>query len=219
MIIQADFGAPGSCTNNKQQKIKGNPSDFQSRLAARSIDADGQGSAVIQDKKIELLNRFPALTEEKLESFIKKYDIESMDSHQMYQLAQQMIQDGVIPERPEESGLNMIAVYPRALYDAFLNGETFMNKGVVREGFHGCFTVNSGAGNLDYQYPRYGLKNLEYDLWMMRNQVEFFSSWYTDEERARQLQLTSSKNSFLELAKLLVDCRQQAGRTAQGIRS
>lgn len=37
-----------------------------------------------------------------------------------------------------EERLDQIAVYPKALYDAFLKGERFMAKGTVREAFAGC---------------------------------------------------------------------------------
>ncbi|MCI8645223.1 MAG: hypothetical protein HFE76_00185 [Firmicutes bacterium] len=219
MMIQPGFG-PAGAFSSTQQQTKAGASDFHSRFMARAA-ASQQSSAgdPLESKKSEILSKFPGLTEEKLEDLIKQYDIERMDEEALYELAQQMMAEGVVPNRPQENGLNMIAVYPKALYDAFLNGETFMNKGVVREGFHSCFTVNPASGSLDYQYPKYGLKNLEYNLWMTQNSGQSFNAYYTEEERSMQLQLTESKTSFWELAKLLSAYRQQAGRGALGIRS
>lgn len=218
MIIQPTLGSVGTFRGSAQQTTKAGSSDFQDCLMAGTAIRQGSTDALLKGKKSEILSKFPALTEEKLEELVKQCDIEHMDEEQLYQLAQLMMEDGVIPTRPQDNELNMIAVYPKALYEAFLNGETFMNKGTVREGFHGCFTVNPASGELDYSYPRYGLKNLEYNLWMTQNSLESFNAYYTEEERAMQLQLTASKTSFWELAKLLSAYRQQAGYGTLGIR-
>lgn len=162
-------------------------------------------TGMAQSKKAELLSKFPALTEERLDQLVRKYDIEAMDSEQLYHLAETLMDEGIIPSRPRENGLNLIAVYPKALYEASLNGETLMTKGVVREAFTGCYTVNQAAGTLDYQYPKYGLKNLRYDIRMMQSIFDTCNSYYTEEERVRQISLANSKTSFWEFAKLLTD--------------
>ena len=48
--------------------------------------------------KEEFSERFPQLAEEKLDSFLSGYDIESMDSEQLYKLAEKLMEEGVIPE-------------------------------------------------------------------------------------------------------------------------
>ena len=49
--------------------------------------------------KEEFSERFPQLAEEKLDSFLSGYDIESMDSEQLYKLAEKLMEEGVIPDR------------------------------------------------------------------------------------------------------------------------
>lgn len=215
MLIQSYFTQNGSCFGSGQSQIPSSPAGsfsgvMEARTAGVQTDPKSAGG-MAQSKKAELLSKFPALSEERLDQIAGEYDIETMDSDQLYHLAETLMDEGIIPSRPRENGLNLIAVYPKALYDAFLKGERFMAKGTVREAFTGCYTVGQTGGTLNYQYPKYGLKNLEYDLWMMQANFETCNPYYTDEERARQISLANSKTSFWEFAKLLEDyagCRK-----------
>lgn len=224
MIVQSNFEPAAAYTGSSgQKKTSANSSDFQGLMAQSACTSHTnrafRQSSAAESRKNEILNQFPALTEERLEELVKNYNLETMDSDELFALAQELMEEGIIPQRPKEGGLNQIAVFPMALYEACLNGDTSALKGTVRQGFSGCFTVNQASGSLDYQYPKYGLKNLEYDLWMMQNGVERYQSYFTDEERQRQRQLVGSKIAFWELSKLLSAYRQEVGSAALGIRS
>lgn len=159
--------------------------------------------------RAEILEKFPNLTPEKLDRLLDDYDIESMDSEQLYKLVEELAEDGVIPARPDENGLNQMAVIPRALYDVFLRGDASIFGGVVRKasGFV-CLTDPSGSGQ-GVGIPQYGLARLRYESELLEQSFKRFEQYYTSEELQRHVQLSGSRVKFLELAELLTAYKEQ----------
>lgn len=164
--------------------------------------ADASCGSVSGNKKAEILEKFPQLTEEKLDSLLGGCDIESMDSQQLYKLAEKLMEEGVIPARPDENGLNQIVVFPKALYDAFLSGDTSRLGGVVRDA-SGFMYMAGGAGETGFGVPEFGIGRLKYEQQMLEDAFRRFEQYYTEDELNRHIQLANSKAKFLELAKLL----------------
>ncbi len=100
-------------------------------------------------------------------------------------------------------GLKQTAVYPAALYQAYLNGERFMMDGDIQEGYEGCYTINPLTNELHFRSPGYGINGLGYDYWLAQNAFRSYNPYYSAEERQLQLQLMKNKECFLELAKEL----------------
>lgn len=164
----------------------------------------------MQAKRNEMLNRFQGLTEEKLDRLARNHDVESMDSDALYQLAGSLMTDGIIPSYYSQlGGLNKVAVYPISLYNSYLNGERFMNQGIIQSLNSDYYLIDPVTDEVYFNYPRYGIKRLEYDYEMMQKAFEAYNSYYTDEERSRQLQLADSKSNFLEFIKLLASYRDE----------
>jgi hypothetical protein len=163
------------------------------------------GSNTLLDRKQEILNKFPEMTEDKLEQLIKDYDIESMDSEELFKLAGKLMEDNVIPPAIQEDGLNPLFVFPKELYDAFLRGEIPMPSGVVSMASDFLYSENPYTGEKELGCPEYGLRRLQYENMMCQEAFKRFGSYYTEEEMERQVQLANSKARFLEFAQLLVD--------------
>lgn len=163
--------------------------------------------------KNEILSKFPALTEEKLERLIKDYDIESMDSEELFNLAGKLMEDNVIPSCPQENGLNLLFVFPKELYDSFLKGEASMPSGVVRIASNFFYSEDPYTGEAEFSYPRYGLKRLEYENKICQEAFKRFESYYTGDELEHQIQLTNSKALFLEIASLLVAYKEDSNHS------
>ena len=183
-------------------------------FADRLVPADGITNVSItygtaEGSRAEILEKFPGLTEEKLDHLLYDYDIGSMDSEQLFKLAEELMEEGVIPARPSANGLNEIAVFPKALYDAFLRGEIPQPGGVVKEmsGFV-CMTDLS-AGGQDSFTPKYGLERLRYESQMLEDAFKRFGQYYTSDELKRHTELSNSRTEFLELAELLVAYKEQ----------
>ncbi len=191
-----------------ERSLEGSP--FADRLAP----ADGITNVSItygtaEGSRAEILEKFPGLTEEKLDHLLYDYDIGSMDSEQLFKLAEELMEEGVIPARPSANGLNEIAVFPKVLYDAFLRGEIPQPGGVVKEmsGFV-CMTDLS-AGGQDSFTPKYGLERLRYESQMLEDAFKRFGQYYTSDELKRHTELSNSRTEFLELAELLVAYKEQ----------
>lgn len=164
----------------------------------------------MQAKRNEMLNRFPGLTKDKLNRLARNHDVENMDSDALYRLAGSLMTDGIIPSYYSQiGGLNKVAVYPMSLYNSYLSGERFMNQGLIQSLNSDYYLVNPVTNEVYFNYPRYGIKRLEYDYEMMLKAFETYNSYYTDEERSKQLQLADSKTSFLEFMKLLASYREE----------
>ena len=184
-----------------------NAGDFQCNTKVKVQDT--QNRYLVSEKKNEILNKFPALTEEKLDQIARDYDIENMNEEELFELAGKLAEDGVIPPRPEDNGLNQIVVFPKELYDAILRGEMPQPAGVVREASGFLYSVNASSGEMEFSYPDYGIRSLQYNLEMCQNAFKRFEGYYTNEELERQIQLTNSKARFLEFAQLLVEYREE----------
>ena len=184
-----------------------NTNDFQCNTKVKVQDT--QNRYLVSEKKNEILNKFPALTEEKLDQIARDYDIENMNEEELFELAGKLAEDGVIPPRPEDNGLNQIVVFPKELYDAILRGEMPQPAGVVREASGFLYSVNASSGEMEFSYPDYGIRSLQYNLEMCQNAFKRFEGYYTNEELERQIQLTNSKARFLEFAQLLVEYREE----------
>lgn len=188
-------------------------SHFATEMKARQ-EGEGKGrvSSVsesgVLDVKQEILTKFPEMTEDKLEQLVKKYDIESMDSEELFELAGKLMEDKVIPSAIQEDGLNPLFVFPKELYDAFLRGETPMPSGVVRAASDFFYSEDSFTGGTEFGCPQYGLKRLQYENAMCQQAFRRFESYYTEEEMERQVQLANSKARFLEFAELLADYKR-----------
>ncbi len=169
--------------------------------------------------KEEFSERFPQLAEEKLDSFLSGYDIESMDSEQLYKLAEKLMEEGVIPARPDENGLNQIAVFPKALYDSFLSGDASWLGGVVRDA-SGFMYMAGGAGETGFGVPEFGIGRLKYEQQMLEDAFRRFEQYYTEDELNRHIQLANSKAKFLELLEMHSGSRegaaQQSGSRTEG---
>ena len=183
-----------------------NAGDFQCTVKVKVQDTENR--YLVSEKKNEILNKFPALTEEKLDQIARDYDIENMNEEELFELAGKLAEDGVIPPRPEDNGLNQIVVFPKELYDAILSGEMPQPAGVVREASGFLYSVNASSGEMGFSYPKFGVRSLQYNLEMCQNAFKRFEEYYTGEELERQIQLTNSKARFLEFAQMLVDYRE-----------
>lgn len=182
---------------------------FQDTLKRNS---DLSSKNLSQDMKKEIMHQFPGLTEERLNDLISHYDIENMTSDQLFQFADKLMKEGIIPASPQENGLNMIAVFPKSLYDAILRGEQPDYGSVtICEAPDYLYTVNQEKQELNYNYPRYGLKYVSYELHLLQKSAKMYESYYTDEERSRQLQLTHSKERFYDLVKMLTSYQEEFG--------
>ena len=184
-----------------------NTNDFQCNTKVKVQDT--QNRYLVSEKKNEILNKFPALTEEKLDQIARDYDIENMNEEELFELAGKLAEDGVIPPRPEDNGLNQIVVFPKELYDAILSGEMPQPAGIVRAASGFLYSVNASSGEMEFSYPKFGVRSLQYNLEMCQNAFKRFEGYYTSEELERQVQLTNSKARFLEFAQLLVDYREE----------
>lgn len=184
------------------------PAHFAKEMKARQEGENrGRVSSISEsgtlDMKREILNKFPEMTEDKLEQLVKNYDIESMDSEELFELAGKLMEDKVIPPAIQEDGLNPLFVFPKELYDAFLKGEMPMPSGVVRAASDFLYSEDSFTGKREFGCPQYGLKRLRYENAMCQEAFKRFESYYTEEEMERQVQLANSKVRFLEFAELL----------------
>lgn len=196
--------------SGRQQKTKGTE-NFQFNINTQTPDieyADNTSSV-----KNEILSKFPALTEEKLEQLIKDYDIESMDSEELFNLAGKLMEDNVIPSCPQENGLNLLFTFPKELYDSFLKGEASMPSGIARVDSNFFYFEDSFTGEAEFCYPRYGLKRLEYENKICQEAFKRFENYYTGDELERQIQLTNSKARFLEIASLLVAYKEDSNHS------
>ena len=141
-----------------------NAGDFQCNVKVKVQDTENR--YLVSEKKNEILNKFPALTEEKLDQIARDYDIENMNEEELFELAGKLAEDGVIPPRPEDNGLNQIVVFPKELYDAILSGEMPQPAGVVREASGFLYSVNASSGEMGFSYPKFGVRSLQYNLEM-----------------------------------------------------
>ncbi len=196
------------CTcGGRRKRMAAGTADFQASMKAQISGRNTNAS--VQGKRAELLSKFPALTEEKLDALAREYDIENMDSEALGELASKLAEDGTIPARPQTGGLHMIAVYPKELYDAFLRGEISQTGSIVREAPGFCYSADARSGDICYEYPTHGLDYLRYDMWMMQGAFTLYNSYYTEEERSMQIQLSNSKWKFLELSEFLAAYQEE----------
>lgn len=183
---------------------------FQKHFSAQWRKAQIQKH--IQTKRNEMLNRFQGLTEEKLNRLAQDHDVENMSSNELFRLAGSLMTDGVLPYYSPASGLNKVAVYPMSLYRSYLNGEGYMTPGVVQREDSDYYFINPLTDSIYFNYPRYGIRSMEYDYRMMQKAFETYNSYYTDEERSKQLQLADSKADFLDFLKLLASYREDLSK-------
>lgn len=198
--------------NDKWKGLLKSHTDFQSQMSGRETKIQSKNSVLLQSKKNEILQKFSGLTEERLDQLVNDYDIDNMDLEELFQLADQLGDEGVISFPQQKDGLIRTAVYPAALYHDFLKGERYMADSAVEEAYNGCFTTNPMTKEIDFHFPKQGIECLEYDSWLMQQAFKAYNSYYTDEERARQIQLANSKAGFLELAKLLASYKQELSK-------
>lgn len=200
--------------NDKWKGLLKSHADFQSQISGQrtGIQVKNKNSVQVRNKKNEILQKFSGLTEEKLDELVNDYDIENMDSEELFRLAARLCNERVISFPQQKDGLIRTAVYPTALYHDFLKGERYMANSTVEEAYSGCFTTDPITGEMDFHFPKQGIECLEYDSWLMQQAFKAYNSYYTDEERARQIQLVNSKAGFLELAKLLVSYKEELSK-------
>lgn len=197
--------------NAGSQRKTDSAGDFQYDVKAQT-SGTGKEYRVLDRKsdiKNEILNKFPELKEEKLNQLLNDYDIENMDSEELFKLAEELMEENVIPPRPQEGGLNLMFVLPTELFFACQRGEAKMPAATVHEAPDCFYAVNSGAGEMAFEYPGFGVRNLQYDLKMCQDAFKRFESYYTEDELTRQIQLTNSKARFLELAEMLASYKEE----------
>lgn len=141
---------------------------------------------------------------------IEDYDIENMDSEELFKLAGTLMEENVIPSYPHNEELHELFVLPTELFFAYQRGEIPMPPATVRQASDYYYAVNPGSGELEFGYPAFGVRNLQYNLQMSQDALKRFESYYTDKELTRQIQLTNSKARFLELAKMLAEYKEEA---------
>lgn len=214
MIITSYNEMARTYGNDRWKGLLKSHGDFQSKISGQRTGTrvKNKNSVQIQNKKNEILQKFSGLTEEKLDELVNDYDIENMDSEELFRLAARLGEEGVIPFPQQKEGLIRTAVYPAALYHDFLKGESYMANSTVEEAYSGCFTTDPVTGEMDFHFPKQGIECLEYDSWLMQQAFKAYNSYYTDEERARQIQLANSKAGFLELAKLLASYKEELSK-------
>lgn len=168
--------------------------------------------------RADILRKFPNLCERGLDEIIENYNIETMSSSELYKLADELMKKNVIPPYAHHEGLELIAVYPKSLYDAVKNGDTSsMAGGKITVAPDYLYTVNQGTNELTYHgYPEFGLKNLQYGIHLNQEAFKVYDSYYTNEERNRALQIEQSKKAFYDFASMISEYQANARLNGSG---
>lgn len=200
-IIKGEELKRHSCRTAGEEKVTG----YETVLPWAILDFEFNSTDELMEeisKRYDLEGSLPAPEKsKKLERFLGGYDIESMDSEQLFKLAEKLMEEGVIPARPDENGLNQIAVFPKALYDAFLSGDASQLGGVVRDA-SGFMYMTDSAGGAAFGIPEFGLGRLKYEQQMLEDAFRRFEQYYTEDELNRHIQLANSKAKFMEFLEM-----------------
>lgn len=191
----------GYCNNNKSV-LPVADNEFQKQVKLKGEENLKSSGAITKE---EILKSFPGLTEEDFEKIVADYDIENMHSSELYKLADELMKKKVIPPYAHQEGLELVAVYPKALYDAFQNGDNISPMGgsiTVAPDY--LYTANPSTGEFTFHgYPEFGMKNLQYGIHATQEAMKAYDSYYTEQERNRALQVAESKKAFYKLADMI----------------
>lgn len=185
--------------NRRKQAIQ--PKTVFSETLKTKVD-NLKSTSVTKD---EILRKFPSLSAEDLDNIIKNYNIENMNSSELYKLADELMDKNVIPSYSHDNDMELIAVFPRSLYDAMQSDNTSsIHGGSISVAPDYLYTVDKNNTVLTYHgYPEFGLKNIQYGIHLTQNAFRDYDSYYTDQERERALQIEESKKAFYDLADMI----------------
>lgn len=205
MQVDNRMGIPpynsGYTNRNKSVLVAAN-SEFQKQVEEKGDENRKSFDSVTKE---EILKKFPDLSEEDFENIIANYDIDSMDSSELYKLADELMKKKVIPSYAHQEGLDLVAVYPKALYDSFRTGDNRSSMGgIITVAPDFLYSANPSTGEFTFHgYPKFGMKYLQYGIRATQEAMKVYDSYYTDQERNHALQVAESKKAFYELADML----------------
>ena len=197
-----------------QAALKSKAEQIQARSAAKEMKNDAVQSQDKSAAKEKILNEYPFLTEEYLDELINDYDIENMSSSELDKLAEELMDKNIIPSYPHENGLHMIAVYPKALYDKIMSGDT----SVIQSGMQGVISKSP-----DYLYTVYkvagreimvnhdsdiGCNYMRYSIHLSQEAFSQYNEYYTDSERKLAQQIIKGEQAFYDLMAAVVKCKE-----------